>query len=150
MRQIHNPEQRRFRMKKIVILILMMFVPASSFSQSQIVTFIKIHERAPALEKIFTEPFEALAIFTNDGKAITVTNQLSNQVRGSVEDLETCLKSIDHDFDTVKLIVHNHPTPSRWSLQDRRFYNRLKREGFKGDFALYFPCSKSLRYLEDI
>jgi hypothetical protein len=45
--------------------------------------------------------------------------------------------------------INNHPTPSRWSLQDRRFSNRIKREGFKGDFALYFPWSKSMRYMED-
>jgi hypothetical protein len=149
MRQIHNPERRRSRMKKIAVLALIMFVPVSSFSQSQILTLVTIHDKAPAIEKIFTEPFETLAIITNDGKAITVTNQLSNQVRSSVEDLEAYLKSIDHDFDSIELIVHNHPTPSRWSRQDKRFYHRIKREGFKGDYALYFPWSKSMRYMED-
>jgi hypothetical protein len=147
MRQIHNPERRRFRMKIITVLTLMMSVPVASFTQSEIQTIVTIYEKAPAIEKIFTEPFETLAIITNDGKAITVTNQLENQVRSSIGELENYLKSISHDFDTVELIIHNHPTPARWSEQDRRFYNRLKREGFKGDFVLYFPMSRSMKYL---
>ncbi len=124
-----------------------MSVPVSSFSQSEIPTYVTIHEKAPAFEKMFTEPFETLAIITNDGKAITVTNQLANQVRSSIRELENYLKSISHDFDTIELIIHNHPTPTRWSRHDERFYNRLKRKGFKGDFVLYFPWSKSMRYM---
>jgi hypothetical protein len=126
-----------------------MSVPVSSFTQSEIPTIVTIHEKAPAIEKMFTEPFETLAIITNDGKAITVTNQLANQVRSSIGEIGYYLKSISHDFDTIELIIHNHPTPTRWSKQDKRFYNRLKREGFKGDFVLYFPWSKSMRYMED-
>jgi 3-methyladenine DNA glycosylase Tag len=136
-------------MKRITVLAIIMSVPVSSFTQSEIPTIVTIHEKAPAIEKIFTEPFETLAIITNDGKAITVTNQLANQVRSSIGELENYLKSIAHDFDTIELIIHNHPTPTRWSKQDKRFYNRLKREGFKGDFVLYFPWSKSMRYMED-
>lgn len=136
-------------MKKITVLAFIMFVPVSSFAQSEIPTIVTIHEKAPAIEKIFTEPFETLAIITNDGKAITVTNQLADQVRSSIRELEYYLKSISHDFDTIEMVIHNHPTPTRWSRHDKRFYNRLKREGFKGDFVLYFPWSKSMRYMEN-
>lgn len=136
-------------MKKIAVLAIIMSIPVSSFTQSEIPTIVTIYEKAPAIEKIFTEPFETLAIITNDGKAITVTNQLANQVRSSVGELQSYLKRITHDFDTIDLIIHNHLTPARWSTQDKRFYNRLKREGFKGDFVLYFPWSKSMRYMED-
>lgn len=137
-------------MKRITILALVMSVPVFSFPQSEIPTIVTIHEKAPAIEKMFTEPFETLAIITNDGKAITVTNQLANQVRSSIGELENYLKSISHDFDTIELIIHNHPTPARWSKQDKRFYNQLKQEGFKGDFVLYFAWSKSMRYMGNI
>ncbi len=136
-------------MKRMTVLAIILSVPVSSFTQSEIPTIVTIHEEAPAIDKIFTEPFETLAIITNDGKAITVTNQLADQVRSSIGELEIYLKSIAHDFDTIELIIHNHPTPARWSKQDKRFYNQLKREGFKGDFVLYFPWNKSMRYIEN-
>ncbi len=135
-------------MKKMMVLALIMSAPAASFAQNEIPTIITIHEVAPAMEEIFTEPFETLVVITRDGKAITVTNQLARQVRSSVAEIENFLKSIDCGLDSVELIIHNHPTPSRWSLQDKRFYYRLKREGYKGDFVLYFPWSQSLRYME--
>ena len=147
MRQKQNPETGRSRMRKAMVLALIISVPAASFAQSEIPTFVTIHQMAPAIEEIFTEPFETLVVITSDGKAITVTNQLARQVRSSVEEIKCFLKRINQGFDSVELIIHNHPTPSRWSLQDKRFYHRLKREGFKGDFALYFPWSKSMRYM---
>jgi hypothetical protein len=149
MRQKQNPGKRRSKMKKVMVLALIISVPAVSFAQNEIPSIITIHEVAPAIEKIFTEPFETLVVITSDGKAITVTNQLARQVRSSVEEIEGLLKSMDCGFDSVELIIHNHPTPSRWSLQDKRFYHRLKREGYKGDFALYFPWSHNLRYMEE-
>jgi len=39
---------------------------------------------------------------------------------------------------------------NRWPLRDEIFYQRLKREGFRGQFVLYFPYSDKIKYLEDL
>jgi len=133
------------KMKKITVLVLSVLVPLASFAQNKRAL---VYDYQPKLEKIFTEPFEVMAIYTKNGKTITITSHLVNRVNGSLEEIEYYLNLVGSNLESAKSIVHNHPTPNRWSLQDKKFYYELKREGFKGEFVLYFPWSKSERHME--
>lgn len=134
------------KMKKLTVLMLSVLVPIASFAQSKRVLF---YDYQPKLEKIFTEPFEVMAIYTENGKTITITSQLKDRVNGSLKEIEHYLDLVDSDLESIKSIVHNHPTPHRWSFQDKKFYHALKGEGFTGQYILYFPWSKSVRYMEE-
>ena len=89
-----------------------------------------------------------MAIYTENGKTVTITSEFEDRIHGSLEDIERCLAEVDSDIPSIRMITHNHPIPAWWSEQDRKFYLRLKRKGFKGEYALYFPWCDSLRYLD--
>lgn len=133
-------------MKKGTILTLLVLIPLASFAQSKRV-FVYNHQ--PKFEEIFTEPFESLAIYTENGKTITITSHLEDRVRGTLEEIENYLDYVGSDLTSIKVIAHNHLTPGGWSFQDKKFYHELKREGFKGQFILYFPWSKRTKLIEE-
>ena len=133
-------------MKKVTILTLLVLVPVASFALGKRVL---VYNHQPKFEKIFTEPFESLAIYTENGKTITITSHLEDRVKGTLEEIENYLDHVGSDLTSVKVIAHNHLTPGRWSFQDKKFYHELKREGFKGQFVLYFPWNKSTVHLEE-
>ena len=132
-------------MKKVAILALLILVPVASFAQSK---RVKVYNHQPKFEEIFREPFESLAIYTENGKTITITSYSKDRVKGMLEEIENYLDHVGSDLTSIKVIVHNHLTPAKWSFQDKRFYRELKREGFKGQFVLYFPWNKSKVPLE--
>lgn len=136
--------RKESKMKKVTVLVLSVLVPIASFAQ---VKRVLVYDYQPKLEAIFTEPFEVMAIYTGNGKTITMTSHLENRVNVSLQEIEYYLNIVDSDLESTKIIVHNHPIPIRWSLQDNKFYHKLKSEGFKGQFVLYFPWCKSLRYM---
>jgi hypothetical protein len=49
----------------------------------------------------------------------------------------------------IDLLIHNHLLPLGFSLGDMRFYEGLKRYGFKGDYLLYSPGQRIRKYLGD-
>ncbi len=134
------------RMKKITLLVLLVFVSTASFAQGR---WMLVYDYQPKFEEIFREPFETLAIYTECGRTITITNHLENRVNVSFEEIENYLESIGSDLASIKVMIHNHLLPYRWSVRDKEFYQGLKRKGFKGQFALYFPWNKSVRYMEE-
>ena len=133
-------------MKKMTFLVLLVFVPTASFAQSK---WVLVYDYQPKFEEIFREPFETLAIYTESGKTITITNYLENRVNVTFEEIENYLESVGSDLASIKVIIHNHLLPYRWSVRDKEFYQSLKRKGFKGQFALYFPWNKNVRYMEE-
>ena len=134
------------RMKKITFLVLLIFVSTASFAQSKKVL---VYDYQPNFEELFREPFETLAIYTESGVTITITNHLENKVNVTFEEIENYLESVGSDLASIKVMIHNHLLPYRWSVRDKQFYQGLKRKGFKGQFALYFPWSKNVRYMEE-
>lgn len=92
-------------MKKVTVLILSALMPIVSFAQSKKVL---VYEYQPKLEEIFTEPFEVMAIYTENGMTITITNHLENRVNGSIEEIEQYLDMVDSDFKSVKAIYHKN------------------------------------------
>lgn len=126
--------------------MLLVLLPIFSFAQKKRVL---VYNYQPRLEKIFTEPFEVMAIYSENGKTITITNHLENKVNSSLNEIEHYLDLVDSDLESAKFIIHNHLIPQRWSLRDKKFYHDLKREGFKGQYILYFPWSKSARFMEE-
>lgn len=134
------------RMKKMTFLVLLVFMSTSAFAQSK---KILIYDYQPRFDELFREPFETLAIYTECGKTITVTNHLENRVNVTFDEIESYLESVGSEIASIKVLIHNHLVPYRWSVRDKEFYRNLKRMGFKGQFALYFPWSKNVRYMED-
>jgi len=134
------------KMKKLTFLVLLVLVSVSSFAQSKRVL---VHDYQPKFDVLFREPFEVLAIYTKNGKTITITNYLEDRVNVTLEEVKNYLDSVGSDLASIKVMVHNHLAPYRWSFRDKEFYQRLKREGFKGQFVLYFPWSKDIRYIEE-
>ena len=134
-------------MKKISVFVVMISLSITSLAYDKRVL---IYDQPPRLEKIFKEPFEVMAIYCENGKTITVTSFLENQVNGTLEEIEYYLAQINSDLGSAKYIIHNHLTPRRWSLTDRKFYHKLRKKGFKGRFILYFPWCRSLKYIEEL
>lgn len=134
-------------MKKLSVFVVMISLSITSLAYEKRVL---IYNQPPRLEKIFKEPFEVMAIYCENGKTITVTSFLENQVNGTLEEIEYYLDRVDSDLGSAKYIIHNHLTPRRWSLTDRKFYHKLRKEGFKGRFILYFQWCRSLKYIEKL
>lgn len=132
-------------MKKMTFLVLLVFVSTASFAQGK---WVVVYDCQPKFEELFREPFETLVIYTENGKTITITNHLENRVNVTFEEIENYLKSVGSEVASIKVMIHNHLLPSRWSVRDKEFYRGLKRKGFKGQFALYFPWNQSVRYME--
>jgi hypothetical protein len=141
--ELSRKEERR--MKKLSVFVVMISLSITSLAYDKRVL---IYDQPPRLEKIFKEPFEVMAIYCENGKTITVTSFLENQVNGTLEEIEHYLALVNSDLGSAKYIIHNHLTPRRWSLTDKKFYRRLRKEGFKGRFILYFPWCRSLKYIE--
>ena len=135
------------KMKKFMLLTLLVLLSAASFAQSKRVV---VYDYQPKFEEIFREPFEVLAIYVENGKTITITNYLEDRVNVTLEEIENYLSFTGSDLASIKIVVHNHLLPSRWSLRDKIFYQKLKGEGFRGQFVLYFPCSNKIKYMEDL
>jgi hypothetical protein len=133
-------------MKKAAVLALFVLVPVFSFAQSKRVL---VYNYQPKFEEIFTEPFESLAIYTENRKTITITSHLKDRVSGTLEEIENYLEFVGSDLISIKIIAHNHLTPGGWSFQDKKFYHQLKKEGFKGQFVFYFPWSKRTKHMEE-
>lgn len=133
-------------MKKMTFFVLLVFVSTASFAQSKRVL---VYEYQPKFEELFREPFETLAIYTESGKTITITNHLENRVNVTFEEIENYLESVGSDLVSIKVMIHNHLFPYRWSVRDKEFYQGLKRKGFDGQFALYFPWNQNVRYMEE-
>jgi len=134
------------RMKKLTVFVLLVLLPTVSFAQKKRVL---VYDYQPGLKEIFTEPFEIMAIYNENGKTITITSHLEHKVNGSLNEIEYYLNIVGSDLESAKFIIHNHLVPYRWSLKDKKFYHDLKKKGFKGQFILYFPWSKSVRYMEE-
>jgi hypothetical protein len=143
--EFSRKEERR--MKKLSVFVVMISLSITSLAYEKRVL---IYNQPPRLEKIFKEPFEVMAIYCENGKTITITSFLENQVNGTLEEIEYYLDRADSDLGSAKYIIHNHLTPRRWSMTDRKFYHKLRKEGFKGRFILYFPWCRSLKYIEKL
>ena len=141
--EFSRKEERR--MKKLSVFVVMISLSITSLAYDKRVL---IYDQPPRLEKIFKEPFEVMAIYCENGKTITITSFLENQVNGTLEEIEHYLARVNSDLGSAKYIIHNHLTPRRWSLTDKKFYHKLRKEGFKGRFILYFPWCRSLKYIE--
>jgi len=135
------------RMKKAMLLVLSVFVAVAAFAQDKRVW---LYNYQPKFEEIFREPFEVLAIYTQDGKTITITNYLEDKVNVTMEEISKYLDIVGSDLASIQIVVHNHLLPSRWSFRDKRFYQKLKEEGFKGQFILYFPWNNSVKYMDEL
>lgn len=139
-------KNREKRKKKAAALVIAALIP---LGLSAGVNRIKYYDHQPHLKNIIKGPFEILAIYTENGKTITITSGMEDRICGSIEDLEKYLAKVGSDIESISMITHNHPVPARWSLQDKKFYYRLKREGFKGKYALYFAWCDRVRYFDE-
>jgi hypothetical protein len=136
--------KEKSKMRKITFLVLLVFLSTVSFAQSKRVL---LYNYQPEFEELFREPFETLAIYTADGKTITITNYLEDSVYVTIEEIKKYMNSVGDDLASIKIIVHNHLVPSRWSFRDKKFFHKLKREGFRGQFVLYFPCTNNKKLM---
>ena len=143
--ELSRKEERQ--MKRISVFTLIFSIAITSFAYDKRVL---IYDQPPKLEKIFNEPFEVMAIYCENGKTITITSFLENQVNGTLEEIEHYLDRADSDLGSAKYIIHNHLTPSRWSMTDKKFYHKLRKQGFRGRFILYFPWCRSLKYMDGL
>ena len=141
-----NNKKREKRKKRAAFLVLASLIPLSLSAE---VNRVKFYDSQPQLKNLLKGPSEIMAIYTDNGKTITVTSDHEDKIYGSIEDLEYYLAKVGSDITSVRMITHNHPVPARWSRQDIQLYYRLKRKGFKGKYALYFAWCDSVRYLED-
>jgi hypothetical protein len=142
--EFSRKEERR--MKKLSVFVVMISLSITSLAYDKRVL---IYDKPPRLEKIFKEPFEVMAIYCENGKTITMTSFLENQVNGTLEEIKHYLDRVDSDLGSIKYIIHNHLTPHRWSQADKKFYHKLRKEGFRGRFILYFPWCRSLRNMQE-
>jgi len=99
-------------------------------------------------ESAFTQPFELCLFIFADGDILIGTNQFMDRIYFPTPISEFFIKQ-GKDIKNLAIVVHNHLSPASFSPDDKKFYHTLKRAGFTGRFAIYYPFSKRTIFYEE-
>jgi len=97
----------------------------------------------------FTEPFETLLIVFKDGDFITFSSHHAYWITMSFGWLGDFLKKNNKKIKDIKIIIHNHLIPTRFTEGNKYFYRKFKEAGFQGLFCIYYPATEMVKILED-
>ena len=120
----------------LIGLLLMLFVNAIGIkTQYHIPVYV---QKGNIFADYFTEVIESVVFIARNGNLYRFTNQLDVAVGLNMDEFESVLDKDGLKISDIIYVIHNHLSPPfRFSLADKRFYSRLKAEGFSGTFALW-------------
>jgi len=90
-------------------------------------------------EKLFTEPVETLYIIMEDGSPFRHSNQYENLIYCDIAEFKKRLKTPQKKYkiEDIAIVIHNHFVNNKFSEDDIRRYEELKKEDFDGLFLMY-------------
>lgn len=119
-----------------------LYLPDILYEQPEINLYA---EKGNLYEALFTEPFEVMVFFCNDGTIFTFSNHLADRIYCPIDTIVEWLKGEGLDMGDVVIVVHNHFNTPTFSPADIQFYNQLVGHGFDGVFAIYITSQKKTR-----
>jgi len=103
-------------------------------------------------QELFPDQVEKIYIIMKDWTFFEHTDHYENKVNVNIGLLEEDLKKIkgkNYSIKNIAVVIHNHLKGCRFSPEDRKQYERLKRYGFNGFFLLYCHSSNKVINIED-
>jgi hypothetical protein len=97
----------------------------------------------------FKEPIEICYIIMRDGTVYKVTQNFENIIFFNVWIMKEHLKKKGYTISDILLMVHNHLKLHRISEGDKAIYYQLKREGFRGIFAIFLQGANTVLLYEE-
>lgn len=130
-----------------IIISLLMFLSILVVLAVQLIPFpqttrIKTIKFSMNWRQFFTEPYEVLVLvfYDQNGIMFHTYDETKVDVHPS-RVIEILRRECDIGIDDVATIIHNHPTPRRFTPGDNYVYNYFLDAGFRGDFMIYYPHS---------
>ena len=123
-------------------ILLLFFCIVQTYPQVR----VKIATFKMNWKQFFTEPYEILVFVFMDQDGImfhTHEEYRVNITPGRI--LEILKERCDVDIKDVATIIHNHPTPRRFTAGDNHVYNYFLNRGFRGAFMIYYPHNQKTR-----
>ena len=150
-------------MKKLIVLsIILLFLVGCTTLPLTIEQRVKVFGReyftvCPVFEAMFEE-VEVIAFICDDGQTITFSSYEKHSINFGlkktsvneyIEKIKSALAVIDKDLTQVDLVIHNHFKVRKFSNSDKAFYFELRRNGFKGAFAVYYVPTRDVVAIND-
>jgi len=95
----------------------------------------------------FTEPFETVVFRFRDGSFLTFSTNEGSAVGVPISWVTETIEKNGHAVSDIVLCVHNHFTPTGFTLADRRSCGYLRDRGFRGVFGIYYTATGRFREL---
>lgn len=133
--------------KKVVlmtILLGLLFLPLSN--QTSILVYVS---ETNIFEGLFTEPYETLYIFCEDGARYSFTTHDEGMVKITAFWLCEFLNSKGHEISNITQIIHNHFGYPFMSQTNIRFMNFLRNLGFRGVFSMIDMASGKMVHIRN-
>lgn len=126
-----------------LILTLLAFVPVA-FCWKQ----IRVRDKLiyATLEHRFKEPIEIMYLITSDFTMYKITSNDEIYINFRMSDLKRMLEKNNHTISDILAIIHNHLLHGGggFSQNDVNTWREFKREGFTGNFYLYYTGNKTI------
>jgi len=91
------------------------------------------------------QPIEILFFQFIDGSIYGFTSFDEDRIIGQLSYWVEGMKQMGDPLTECILIIHNHHTPSGFSLIDIASYHYLRNKGFGGLFIIYYPATGTVR-----
>lgn len=126
----------------LIILTLMCVCAMQAYPEAQ----IRIRDIELDWGEIFNKPYEILVFIFDDFRTgIAFDTQEEHRVNIHPSFMIRELKKRRKTLKDVAIIIHNHPTPARFSIGNNMVFRYLKSEGFDGYFMIFYPFNKKTR-----
>jgi len=125
----------------IILILATLLKGAPSIYQNGIKVRIEMGELDWSL--FFDEPYEKVIFIFTDQTWIGFHTYNEYQINlHPPYFIEAIERECGKDVKDIATIIHNHPTPRRFTPGDNRVYNYFLDAGFRGAFMIYYPFSK--------
>jgi hypothetical protein len=98
--------------------------------------------------RFFKEPFETVVFLFKDGQFMTFSTHQEKSIEWPVESMMERIKKGGLKLEDCIWIVHNHFGLAPFSQANTCTLSILQRNGFSGEFSIYYTASKKVRSKE--
>ena len=94
----------------------------------------------------FKEPIEVMYLITSDFTMYKVTSNDEWYISFRMDELKKMLKKNNHAISDIITIIHNHEVQGsrNFSQNDVNTWREFKKEGFTGNFYLYYERNRTI------